>query len=176
MSVIVSDGVSDLFFGVSISKDFGLEGFRSRALRLETLHRLFLWNFARSSLKNGFKKYYCSKFNRSKRSVAKLPLLCYLQDGENNLPTTLFKIYTEFNKCACTYETAARNLCIERLGVFCKGLSLNCFSRSFVTKPIGLFKRGVKVSKCFFFEKQNFSQGLSKHSDKTRWWSFFCSA
>ena len=137
-----------------VFRSLDLEGFWSRVLRLETLHRLFLWNFARSSLKNGLKKYYCSKFNRSKRSVAKLPLLCYLQDGENNLPTTLFKIYTEFNKCACTYETAARNLCIERLGVFCKGLSLNCFSRSFVTKPIGLFKRGGECQKVSFLRSQ----------------------
>jgi len=42
--------------------------------------------------------------SRSKRSVAKLSLLfCCLQDGENNLPSTPFKIYTEFNKkCACS--------------------------------------------------------------------------
>jgi len=43
-----------------------------------------------------------------------------LRDGENNLPSTPFKIYTEFNKkCACTNETAARILCNERLGVLC---------------------------------------------------------
>ena len=63
----------------------------------------------------------CSKFSRSKRSVAKLSLLlCCLRDGENNLISTPFKIYTEFNKkCRCTNETAARNLCSERLGVLC---------------------------------------------------------
>jgi len=63
----------------------------------------------------------CSKFNRSKRSVAMLSLLLRcLRVGENNLPSTLFKIYTEFNKkCACTNETAARNLCNERLEVLC---------------------------------------------------------
>ena len=34
--------------------------------------------------------------------------------------STPFKIYAEFNeKCACTNETAARNLCSERLGVLC---------------------------------------------------------
>jgi len=43
-------------------------------------------------------------------------LLCYLHDGENNLPSTLFEIYAEFNKkCACSNETAARNLCNDRL-------------------------------------------------------------
>ena len=49
--------------------------------------------------------------------LAKLSLLlCCLRGGENNLPSTPFKIYTEFNtKCACTNETAARNLCNERL-------------------------------------------------------------
>jgi len=32
-------------------------------------------------------------------------LLCYLRDWENNLPSTQFKIYTEFNKkCACTMK------------------------------------------------------------------------
>jgi len=46
-------------------------------------------------------------------------LLCYY--GENNLPSTLFKICTEFNKnSVCTRETAARNFCngcIETSGV-----------------------------------------------------------
>jgi len=100
----------------------GLEGFRSRsrALRLETLNKLFLGSFARSSLKNGFKND-CSKFNRLKRSVAKLSLLlCYLRGGENHLPSTPFEIYTDFNtKCVCTNETAAQNLCNEKLGVLC---------------------------------------------------------
>jgi len=70
--------------------------------------------FKKTVLKND-----CSKFSRSKRSVAKFSLfLCCLRGGENNLPSTPFKIYTEFNKkCACTNETAARNLCSERLGV-----------------------------------------------------------
>ena len=58
--VSFSRRVSRPIFEVSASKvsglGFGLEGSRSRALRLETLHRLFLLSFARSSLKNGFKK------------------------------------------------------------------------------------------------------------------------
>jgi len=33
---------------------------------------------------------------------------------------TPFEIYTELNeKCACTNETAVRNLCNDRLGVLC---------------------------------------------------------
>jgi len=45
-------------------------------------------------------------------------LLCFLRDGENNLPSTPFEIYIEVNKkCACTNETAACNLCNDRLGV-----------------------------------------------------------
>ena len=107
--------------------------------------------------------------------MAKLSLLlCSLRDGENNLLSTPFKVYTEFNKkCSCTNETAARNLCNERLGVLCKGLSLNCFSMRFVMKPIGLFKRGGRVPKSFFFEKPNktqtffrsaFQSTLSKHA------------
>jgi len=74
----------------------------------------------------------------------------------NNLPSTPFKIYTEFNKkCARTSDTAARNLCNQRLGVLCQGLSLNCFSNSFVLEPIGIFKRDGRVPKSFFFEKPN---------------------
>jgi len=46
----------------------------------------------RSSLKKRFQKNDCSKFSHSKRSVAKLSLLlCYLRDGENNLPSTHLK-------------------------------------------------------------------------------------
>jgi len=105
----------DPFFGVSVSKDFG-----SRALRLETSHRLFFIKFCKEYLKKMVLKNDYSKFSCSKRSVAKLSLLCCLRDGENNLPSTLCKIYTEFNKkCAYTKETAARILCNERLGVLC---------------------------------------------------------
>jgi len=92
------------------------------------------------------------------------------------LPSVPFKIYTEFNKkCACTNETAARNLCNEGLGVLCEERSLNCFSRSFVMKPIGLIKRGGRVPKSFFFEKPNktmscfrsaFQSTLLKHADE----------
>ena len=141
-----------------IRSRLGLKGFRSRALRLETLHRLFFMKFCKEFPKKTVLKNDCSKFSRSKRSVAKLSLwLCCLRDGENNLPSTPIKIYTEFNKkYACTTETAAHNLCNETLGVLCEGLSLNCFSKSFVMKPIGLFKRGGRVPKSFFFEKPNF--------------------
>jgi len=101
----------------------GLEGFRSRsrAVRLETLHRLFFIKFCKEFLKKTVLKNDCSKFSRSKRLVAKLSLMLFcLRDGENNLPSTPFKIYTEFNKkCARTNDTAARNLCNERLGILC---------------------------------------------------------
>jgi len=83
---------------------------------------LFSMKFCKKEfLKKTVLKNDCSKFSRSKRSVAKLSLfLCCLRGGENNLPSTPFKIYTEFNKkCACTAETAARNLCNERLRVLC---------------------------------------------------------
>ena len=77
--------------------------------------------FCKEFLEKTDLKNDCSKFSRSKTSVGKLSLLlCCLQDGENNLPSTPFKIYTEFNKkCACSNDTAARNLCIERLVVLC---------------------------------------------------------
>jgi len=107
----------DPFFGVSVSKVSS----RSRALRLETLHRLFFMKFCKEFLEKTVLKNDSSKFSSSKRSVGKLSLLlCCLRDGENNLPSTPFKNYTEFNKkCACTKETAAHNLCSERLGVLC---------------------------------------------------------
>jgi len=56
------------------------------------------------------------------RTVAKLSLLlCCLRDRENNVPSTPFKIYAEFNKkCVSTNETTAHNLCSEMLGVLCK--------------------------------------------------------
>jgi len=56
----------------------GFEGFRSRsrALRLETLHKLFFMKFCKKEfLKKTVLKNGCSKFSRSKRSVAKLSLL-----------------------------------------------------------------------------------------------------
>jgi len=49
-------------------------------------------------------------------------LCCYVvcEMNKKNLPSTPFKIYTEFNKkCTCINETAVRNLCSERMGVLC---------------------------------------------------------
>jgi len=98
-------------------------------------------------------------------------LLCCLRDGENNLPSTPFKIYTEFNKkFACTKETEARNLCNERLGVLCWGLSLNCFCKSFVMKPTGLFKRDGRVPKSFFFEKPNKTMSFFRSAFQSALW------
>jgi len=98
----------------------GLEGFwsRSQGLSLDTLHRLFFMNLCKKELLKNSLKSDCSKFSRSKRSAAKLSLLlCYLQDGENNFPSTPFKTYSEFNKkFVCTNETEAYNLCNETLG------------------------------------------------------------
>ena len=150
---IIGVSVSKVSGLVSVSKDFGPR------LKL-SVSRLcigyFSWSFVRRSSLKTVLKNDCSKINRSKRSVAKLSLLlCCLRDGENNLPSKPFEIYTEFNKkCACTNETAVRNLCNKRLRVLCKGLSLNCFFRSFVMKPIGLFKRGGRVPKISFLRSQ----------------------
>jgi len=66
--------------------------------------------------------------------VAKLSLLLFYC-AENNLPSTLFNFFTEFNKNSVfTCETAAHNFCnayYETLGVFCKGLSFNYFCKQF---------------------------------------------
>ena len=81
---------------VSVSKDFGL-GLDLFVSRLCIGY--FLWRFARSSLQKRFLKNDCSKFSCSKRSVATLSLLLHcLRVGENNLPSTPFKIYTVLNK------------------------------------------------------------------------------
>jgi len=115
MVVETSDGVSRLGLGLEtrletrfwslglegLRSRLGLEGFRSpsRALCLETLHRSFFMKFCKEFLKKTVLKNDYSKFSPSKRSVAKLSLLlCCLRDGENNLPSTPFKIYTELNK------------------------------------------------------------------------------
>jgi len=79
----------------------GLEGFRSRsrALRLETFAQVIFHEVLQGVPQKMVLKKDYSKFSRSKRSVSKLSLLlCYLRDGENNLPSTAFKIYAEFNK------------------------------------------------------------------------------
>jgi len=137
---------------------FGLEGFRSRALRLETLHRLFFMKFCKEFLKKTVLKNYCSKFSHSKRSVT-MPslLLCCLRDGEYNLPSTPLKIYTEFNKkCACTNETAARNLCNERLGVayFAKDYLWTVFPRVLLWNPKAYSKEVGQCQKVSFLRSQ----------------------
>ena len=96
--------------------------------------------------------------------------LCCLRDGENNLNSTPFKIYrpTEFNKkCVGTKETAARNLCNERLGVLCQGLPLNCFSKHFVMKACT--KEVGECQKVSFVRSQIKPCLFSKYSVKTRW-------
>ena len=148
----ISDGVSRLGLGRETS-------YLSLSLELffETLHRLFFTKFCKEFLQKTVLKNDCSKFSCSKRSVAKLSLLlCCLRDGENNLPSTLFKVYTEFNKkCKRTNETAARNLCSDRLGSTLLRTIFELFFQEFVMKPIDLWKRGGRVPKRFFFEKPN---------------------
>jgi len=73
----------------------GLEGFRSRsrAFCLEILHRIFFMKFCKKEfLWKTVLINDCSKFCRSRRSVAKLSLLlCCLRDGENKAPSTRLK-------------------------------------------------------------------------------------
>ena len=162
---------------VSVSKDFdlGLELFVSTLCK-----GYFLWSFAREFLKKTVLKNDCSKFSRSKRPVAKLfLLLCCLQDGENNLLSTPFKIYTEFNKkCACTSDTAARNLNNERLGSTFLRTIFELFFQEFCTETYRLIQKRWKSAKKFLFWEVKwkhvfFAKCFSKHCVKTRWWSFF---
>jgi len=87
-NILFSDGVSrlglDPFFEVSVSKNskvsgLGLEGFwsRSRALRLETLHRLFFMKFSKGFLKKTFFKNDCSKFSVRRGQLPSF-LFCYV--------------------------------------------------------------------------------------------------
>ena len=64
-------------------------------------------------------------------------------------------ILNSIKKCVCTNETAAHNLCNERLRVLAKGYLWTVFFRSSVMKLIGLFKKGGRVQKSFFIEKPN---------------------
>jgi len=86
-------GLEGLF---SVSKDFGfgLELFVSRLF----IGYFFLKFCKKEFLKKMVLKNDCSNFNRSKRSVAMLSLLLRcLRVGENNLPSTPFKIYSLLN-------------------------------------------------------------------------------
>jgi len=134
------DVSGDLFFGVSVSKvsglvlvskDFGLELFVSRLFI-----GYFIWSFARrKSLKNGIVvlENDCSKFNPSKKSVAMLSLwLRCLRVVENNLPSTPFKIYTEFkeNVHGCTnLEPQCLISATRGLKYFAKGYLWTIFPR-----------------------------------------------
>ena len=112
--------LGELFFGVSVSKvsGLGLQGFRSRsrALRPETLHRPFFVKFCKEFLKQTVSKMIVQ--NLVVQRDQWLSFLCCLWDGENDLPSARLKfMLNSIKKCACTYETAERNLCNERLGV-----------------------------------------------------------
>ena len=172
------DMSQDPFLGVSVSKDFGL------CLKL-FVWRLcigyFLWSFARSSLKKTVLKNDCSKFSHSKRSVSLL-LHC-LRVEENNLPSTPFKIYTEFNKkCAHTNETALHNLCKKRLGAGLLCYPWTVFPRVLLWNPDAYSKEVGECQKVSFLRRQIkrnhvfFSKYFPKHSVKTCWLSFSCSA
>ena len=85
--------------------------------------------------------------------MAKLSLLlCRLRDGENNLPFTQFKVYTEFDKkCACTNETAARNLCSERLGILLLWTIFELFFQDFWFETHRLIQKRWESAKKFIF-------------------------
>jgi len=151
----------------------GLEGFRSgsQALSLETLHRLLFMNFFQD----------CSKYSRSKGQVAKLSLLCYLRDGENNLPSTPFKIYIEFSKNVYVPMKLQRIVSeTRRWEYFVKDYLWTVFPGVLLWNPYAYSKEVGKCQKISLLRSQIkrclFSKCFSKHSVETRWWSFFCSA
>ena len=131
------DGVSRLGLGLETCLETSFLESRSRMSQVSSRSRrisvsvsssssrdfaqVILLSFARrSSLKNGFKMIVQ---NLAVQRGQWLSFLCcqVVQELEkNNLPSTPFKICTEINKkCACTNQTAARNLCNETLGVLC---------------------------------------------------------
>ena len=165
----------------AVLSSLGLEDLRFR-LGLELLvSRLSMSHFLCEVLqqaapsKTGLQSN-CSKLSRSKWLVVKLSLLWCC--GENNLPSTLFKICAEFNKnSVCTSETAAHNFCNackETLGValyFAKDYLSTVFASSFVMKT-HIQKKWESANKFFLWEaKQNevfSSKFFSKQSVKTR--------
>ena len=89
--------------------------------------------------------------------MAKLSLLlCCLRDGENNLPSTPFKIYTEFNKkCARTNDTAARNICNERkAGSTLLRTIFELFFQEFCYETHRLSRKRWESAKKFFLRSQ----------------------
>jgi len=110
-----------VFWSLGLRSRLGLGGFRSRALLLETLNRLFFKKFCKKDFrKKTVLKNDCSNLTVQRGQWLSF-LCCYVVcEMEKTICPLPFKICTEFNKkCACTKETAARNLCNKRLGVLC---------------------------------------------------------
>ena len=110
-------------------------------------------------------------------------LLCYscLRDRENNLPSTPFKIHTEFNKNV--HAPMKPQLVISATRgweYFAKDYLWTVFPGVLLWNPqaysteVGNCESAKKI--LFWEAKWNdvfFSKCFSKHSVKTRWWSLF---
>ena len=110
-------------------------------------------------------------------------LLCYscLRDRENNLPSTPFKIHTEFNKNV--HAPMKLQLVISATRgweYFAKDYLWTVFPGVLLWNPqaysteVGNCESAKKI--LFWEAKWNdvfFSKCFSKHSVKTRWWSLF---
>jgi len=99
-------------------------------------------------------------------------------------PLPHLKFYAEFNKTVHVPMKPQHVISATRgWEFFAKDYLWTVFFKSFVMKPIGLFKRGGRVPKSFFFEKQNktmsflrsdFQSTLLKHAGEL--FSVLCNA
>ena len=165
--VQISDWVSRLGLGLetcleTVFWSLGLEGFwsRSRDLRFETLHRLFFMKFCKKEfLKKRFKKIIVQ--NLAVQRGQWLSFLCYyvICEMEKTIcPLGLPRLKFKLNSIKNVHVPIKPQRIISATRwweCFAKDYLWTVFSKSFVMKPIGLFKRGGRVPKSFFFENPN---------------------
>ena len=91
--------------------------------------------------------------------MAKLSLLlCCLRDEENNLSSTPLKFIPNSIKKK-QWNRSAKSLKREAGSTLLRTI-FELFFQEFCYKPIGLFKRGGRVPKTFFFEKPDETMSL----------------
>jgi len=163
---------------VSVSKDFGL-GLELFVSRLCISY--FLWSFGRrSSLQKGFKKMIVQNLAIQRGQFLCCYIVCELEKTICPLPR-LISILNSIKNVHVPMKPQPIISATRGWEYFAKDYLWTIVSKSFVMKPRGLFKRGGRAPKSFFFEKpnktmsffrSNFQSTLLKHAE----WSFFCSA
>jgi len=176
VSVLVSK-VSGL---VSVSKDFGL-GLELFVSRLCIAY--FLWSFGRrSSLKKWFLKLIVQNLAVQRGQWLSF-LCCYVvcKMEKTICPLSRLKFILNSIKNVHVPKKPQRVFPARRgWEYFAKDYLRTVFLKSLVMKPIGLFKRGGRVPKSFFFKKPNktmsfcrsaFQSTLLKHAGEVIFYS-----